>query len=73
MGERNVRILQVKKALYDVAWFWNFKDPHFSSPVQSPLWPQPYYPNLPGLDLMMVDLKALKAYVSYFYYQSKLS
>ena len=26
---------------------------------------------LSGLDLMMADLKALEAYVSYFYYQSK--
>ncbi|XWS07937.1 hypothetical protein CRYUN_Cryun41cG0034100 [Craigia yunnanensis] len=65
------RIPQVKKALNDIVWLRNFEDPHFSPPEQSPLWPQPYYPELSGLDLMMADLKALEAYVTYFYYQSK--
>ncbi|XP_022746300.1 uncharacterized protein LOC111296321 isoform X2 [Durio zibethinus] len=65
------RIPQVKKALDDFVWLRNFEDPHFSPPAQSPLWPQPYYPELSGLDLMMADLKALEAYVSHFYYQSK--
>ncbi|KAK5795175.1 uncharacterized protein LOC108489443 [Gossypium arboreum] len=65
------RIPQVKKAVDDVVWLRNLEDPNFSPPAQPPLWPQPYYPALSGMDLMMADLKALEAYVSYFYYQSK--
>ncbi|XVE68933.1 hypothetical protein DITRI_Ditri09bG0109700 [Diplodiscus trichospermus] len=65
------RIPRVKKALDDVVWLRNFEDPQFSPPAQSQPWPQPYYPELSGLDLMMADLKALEAYASYFYYQSK--
>ncbi|KAK6228173.1 hypothetical protein SCA6_000513 [Theobroma cacao] len=65
------RVPQVKKALDDVVWLRNLEDPHFSPPAQPPPWPQPYYPELSGLDLMMADLKALEAYVSYYYYQSK--
>ncbi|MBA0788880.1 hypothetical protein Gotri_000039 [Gossypium trilobum] len=65
------RIPQAKKAVDDVVWLRNLEDPNFSPPAQPPLWPQPYYPALSGMDLMMADLKALEAYVSYFYYQSK--
>ncbi|TYH00152.1 hypothetical protein ES288_A10G251500v1 [Gossypium darwinii] len=65
------RIPQVKKAVDDVVWLRNLEDPNFSPPAQPPVWPQPYYPALSGMDLMMADLKALEAYVSYFYYQSK--
>ncbi|KAL1150239.1 hypothetical protein V6Z11_A10G243800 [Gossypium hirsutum] len=65
------RIHQVKKAVDDVVWLRNLEDPNFSPPAQPPVWPQPYYPALSGMDLMMADLKALEAYVSYFYYQSK--
>ncbi|MBA0576062.1 hypothetical protein Golob_024955 [Gossypium lobatum] len=65
------RIPQAKKAVDDVVWLRNLEDPNFSPPAQPLLWPQPYYPALSGMDLMMADLKALEAYVSYFYYQSK--
>ncbi|KAA3481672.1 putative aarF domain-containing protein kinase chloroplastic isoform X1 [Gossypium australe] len=65
------RIPQAKKAVDDVVWLRNLEDPNFSPPAKPPLWPQPYYPALSGMDLMMADLKALEAYVSYFYYQSK--
>ncbi|TYI62468.1 hypothetical protein E1A91_D10G246300v1 [Gossypium mustelinum] len=65
------RIPQAKKAVDDVVWLRNLEDPNFSPPAQPPLWPQPCYPALSGMDLMMADLKALEAYVSYFYYQSK--
>ncbi|XP_039067351.1 uncharacterized protein LOC120213258 isoform X2 [Hibiscus syriacus] len=65
------RISQAKKAVDDVVWLRNLEDPNFSPPPQPPLWPQPYYPELSGLDLMMADLKALEVYASYFYYQAK--
>ncbi|XVF83255.1 hypothetical protein PTKIN_Ptkin16aG0472000 [Pterospermum kingtungense] len=70
-ANQTFRIPQVKKTLDDVVWLRNFEDPQFSPPAESPMWPQPYYPELSGLDLMMADLKALEAYISYFYYQSK--
>ncbi|KAK9019492.1 hypothetical protein V6N11_054010 [Hibiscus sabdariffa] len=65
------RISQAKKAVDDVVWLRNLEDPNLSPPPQPPLWPQPYYPELSSVDLMMADLKALEAYASYFYYQSK--
>ncbi|KAE8711965.1 TMEM115 protein [Hibiscus syriacus] len=65
------RISQAKKAVDDVIWLRNLEDPNFSPPPQPPLWPQPCYPELSGLDLMMADLKALEVYSSYFYYQSR--
>ncbi|GKU91734.1 hypothetical protein SLEP1_g5561 [Rubroshorea leprosula] len=65
------RIPQVTKAVDDLVWLRNLEDPNFSMDSEPPSWPQPYYPELSSLDLLMADLKALEAYAVYFYYLSK--
>ncbi|KAK7379773.1 hypothetical protein VNO78_34292 [Psophocarpus tetragonolobus] len=65
------RIPEVAKKLDDVVWLRHLEHPH-SPPLPSPSFPQPWYPGLTGVDLLMSDLKALEAYASYFYYLSKL-
>ncbi|KAL7228702.1 hypothetical protein ACSBR2_007412 [Camellia fascicularis] len=70
-ANRALRIPQLSKALDDVIWLRNLEDPH-APPFTPPSWPQPYYPELSSVDLILADLKALEAYASYFYYLSKL-
>lgn len=65
------RIPQVAKKIDEVVWLRHLEDPH-SPPSPSPSWPQPWYPGLTAVDLLMYDLKALEAYASYFYYLSKV-
>ncbi|KAL5800247.1 hypothetical protein ACOSQ4_033131 [Xanthoceras sorbifolium] len=62
---------QVSKTLDDVLWLRNLEDPE-ATPWQPRDWPQPSYPGLTGVDLLMADLKAVEAYASYFYYLSKI-
>ncbi|KAJ6432842.1 hypothetical protein OIU84_019967 [Salix udensis] len=65
------RIPQVSKTLDDILWLRNLED-HNSPPIEPQSWPQPSYPGLTGLDLLMADLKALESYASYFYCLSKI-
>ncbi|CAK9136143.1 unnamed protein product [Ilex paraguariensis] len=53
-----LRIPQLSKALDDIIWLRNLEDTR-STDFQLPSWPQPYYPELSGVDLFVADLKAL--------------
>ncbi|XP_051121560.1 uncharacterized protein LOC127244976 [Andrographis paniculata] len=64
-------IPQVSKAAEDLLWLRSIEDPQASS-FQFPSWPQPYYPELSGVDLFLADLKALEVYFGYYYYLSKM-
>ncbi|XP_038893449.1 uncharacterized protein sll0005 [Benincasa hispida] len=65
------RIPQVSKSIDDVLWLRNIEDPQaVNLPTPSP--PQPSYPELSGVDLVMADLKALEAYAVYYYSLSKI-
>ncbi|GAV89069.1 APH domain-containing protein/ABC1 domain-containing protein [Cephalotus follicularis] len=61
----------VSRRLEDILWLRNLEE-HDAVPVHPRSWPQPCYPELSSMDLLMADLKALEAYVSYFYYLSKI-
>ncbi|KAK1432084.1 hypothetical protein QVD17_08974 [Tagetes erecta] len=61
---------EVSKKVDEVVWLRNLEDPHYQ--YQSPSWPQPYYPELTGIDLMLADFKALEAYILYYYSMSKM-
>ncbi|CAH9129988.1 unnamed protein product [Cuscuta epithymum] len=67
-------IPKLSKSVSDLVWLRTIENPEAStSELRSPAhWPQPYYPELSGLDLFMADLKALDAYFKYFYSFSKL-
>lgn len=65
------RIPQVSKTLDDILWLRNLED-HNSPPIEPQSWPQPSYPGLTSVDLLMADLKALESYASYFYCLSKI-
>ncbi|XP_028782114.1 uncharacterized protein LOC114738244 [Neltuma alba] len=65
------RIPKVTKKIDDLIWLRNLEDP--KAPEYSPpSWPQHWYPELSGVDLLMADLKALEVYASYFYQLSKI-
>ncbi|KAL4556671.1 hypothetical protein LXL04_034826 [Taraxacum kok-saghyz] len=63
---------EISKKVDEYVWLRNLEDPHYSGEFQSPSWPQPYYPELSGTDLMMADLKALETYIMYYYQLSKM-
>ncbi|XP_024969265.1 uncharacterized protein LOC112508756 [Cynara cardunculus var. scolymus] len=63
---------EISKKVDEFVWLRNLEDPHYSAEVQSPSWPQPYYPELSGSDLIWADLKALEAYIIYYYHLSKM-
>lgn len=63
---------EISKKVDEFVWLRNLEDPHYPAEVQSPSWPQPYYPELSGSDLILADLKALEAYIMYYYYLSKM-
>lgn len=65
------RIPQFTKSVEDLVWLRNVEDPQASF-LQFPSWPQPYYPELSGIDLFLADLKALEVYASYLYYLAKM-
>ncbi|CAI0411754.1 unnamed protein product, partial [Linum tenue] len=65
------RIPQVTRAVDDVVWMRNLEDPAAAN-LEKQTWPQPYYPGLTGVDLLMADLQAMVTYASYFYYLSKI-
>ncbi|CAI8604195.1 unnamed protein product [Vicia faba] len=65
------RIPQITKKIDHVVWLRNLEDPH-ASEFSNPSWPEPWYPGLSGVDLLMSDLKALEAYARYFYHSSKI-
>ncbi|XP_057979562.1 uncharacterized protein LOC131165632 isoform X2 [Malania oleifera] len=64
------RFPQLFKTLDHLLWLRNLEDPN-APPFSPPAWPQPFYPELSGVDLFMADLKALEAYACYFYHLSK--
>ncbi|PIN07456.1 putative unusual protein kinase [Handroanthus impetiginosus] len=70
-ANRAFRVPEVSKKVEDLIWLRNVEDPNASF-FQFPTWPQPYYPELSGVDLFMADLKALEVYAGYFYYLSKM-
>ncbi|XP_071921435.1 uncharacterized protein [Coffea arabica] len=63
---------KIAKSIDDFIWLRHVEDPRVVSPLRTPSWPQPYYPELSGIDLLVADLQALEAYIRYFYYLSKL-
>ncbi|KAL2549512.1 Protein kinase superfamily protein [Forsythia ovata] len=65
------RIPQFTKSVEDLVWLRNVEDPQAAF-LRFPSWPQPYYPELSGVDLFLADLKALEVYASYFYYLAKM-
>ncbi|CAH9119036.1 unnamed protein product [Cuscuta europaea] len=73
-ANRALSIPKLSKSVSDLVWLRTIENPEASaSELRSPAhWPQPYYPELSGLDLFMADLKALDAYFKYFYSFSKL-
>ncbi|OWM70178.1 hypothetical protein CDL15_Pgr026028 [Punica granatum] len=66
-----LRIPKVARALDDVLWLRTLERPDEPPPEPSP-WPQPWYPELSGLHLLMADVKAMEAYISYFYCLSRV-
>ncbi|XAR52377.1 Cadmium-transporting ATPase [Bertholletia excelsa] len=65
-----LRIPQLSRALDDVIWLRHLEDA--DAPPLTPISPpQPYYPELSGVDLFMADVKALEAYAGYLYYLAK--
>ncbi|KAI3508671.1 hypothetical protein L1887_23680 [Cichorium endivia] len=63
---------EISKKVDEFVWLRNLEDPHCSAEFQPPSWPQPYYPELSGIDLIMADLKALETYILYYYQVSKM-
>ncbi|KAG8390638.1 hypothetical protein BUALT_Bualt01G0104300 [Buddleja alternifolia] len=70
-ANRAFRIPEVSKSVEDLIWLRNVEDPQASC-YRFPTWPQPYYPELSGVDLFLADLKALEVHASYIYYLSKM-
>ncbi|KAJ7975079.1 Protein kinase superfamily protein [Quillaja saponaria] len=66
-----LHIPQISRTLDDLLWLRNLEDP-LAPPLTATSWPQPSYPALTGVDLLMADLKALEAYAGYLYYMSKI-
>ncbi|KAL1828065.1 hypothetical protein ACET3Z_006477 [Daucus carota] len=62
---------KISKTIDDFIWMKPLEDPH-APPFQFPSWPLPHYPGLTGIDLLVADLKALEAYLNYFYYLTKM-
>ncbi|CAK8573194.1 unnamed protein product [Lathyrus sativus] len=65
------RIPQITKKIDEIVWLRNLEDP-IASNFSTPSWPEPWYPGLSGVDLLLSDLKALEVYASYFYHSSKI-
>ncbi|XP_062155749.1 uncharacterized protein LOC133863711 [Alnus glutinosa] len=66
-----LHIPRVSKTIDDLLWLRNLEEPN-APPLEPRSWPQPCYPELSSVDLLMADLKALEAYAGYFYYLSKI-
>ncbi|KAL5710076.1 hypothetical protein ACHQM5_020683 [Ranunculus cassubicifolius] len=62
---------KVSKAVDHIVWLRHLEKPNVPpQPPQSV--PQPFYPGLTGVDLVMADIEALKAYGSYLQYLSRM-
>ncbi|CAA0825305.1 Protein kinase superfamily protein [Striga hermonthica] len=70
-ANRAFRVPEVSKSVEDLIWLRNVEDPQAVS-SRFPSWPEPYYPELSGVDLFLADLKAMEVYASYFYHLSKM-
>ncbi|KAK6929208.1 TMEM115/Pdh1/Rbl19 [Dillenia turbinata] len=66
-----LRLPQVARKIDDAIWLRDLEDP-LCPPFQPKPFPQPWYPELSGVDLLLADLKALEAYASYLYYLTKI-
>uniref|UniRef100_A0A7N0V8P3 Protein kinase domain-containing protein n=1 Tax=Kalanchoe fedtschenkoi TaxID=63787 RepID=A0A7N0V8P3_KALFE len=66
-----LRLPEVSRSISDVIWFRNVED-QGAAGLKAPAFPQPYYPELSSVDLLMADLKALEAYAKYFYCRIKV-
>lgn len=66
-----LHVPKIVKTVDDAVWLRNLENPNASS-FQPPCWPQPSYPALSGMDLLVADLEALAAYSNYFYCMSKI-
>ncbi|KAL9227048.1 hypothetical protein vseg_002789 [Gypsophila vaccaria] len=64
-------VQKIVKGVDDFVWVRHFEDNSMSGfePVS---WPQPSYPALSGMDLLLADVEALSIYANYFYSMSKL-
>ncbi|CAI9091070.1 OLC1v1025990C1 [Oldenlandia corymbosa var. corymbosa] len=69
-ANKNLPIPKVTKTIDDVVWLRYLENTVDVSPPKTAPWPQPYYPELSGVDLLLADLRALEAYISYFHYVS---
>ncbi|XP_068652583.1 uncharacterized protein [Aristolochia californica] len=68
---KSTHLPALSKTVADILWLRGFESSQAVS--ERPLsWPSPSYPGLSGVDLMMADLEALKAYALYFYNVSKI-
>lgn len=65
------RIPQVSRSISDVIWLRSVENPEAAG-LKAPVFPQPYYPELSSVDLMIADLKAFEAYANYFIYRIKV-
>ncbi|XP_021757383.1 uncharacterized protein LOC110722422 [Chenopodium quinoa] len=70
-ANEHLHVPKIAKKVDDVIWLRNLENPN-SPPFQPPFWPQPSYPALSGMDLLMADIEAFAAYGSYFYRMSKV-
>uniref|UniRef100_A0A803N621 Protein kinase domain-containing protein n=2 Tax=Chenopodium quinoa TaxID=63459 RepID=A0A803N621_CHEQI len=70
-ANEHLHVPKIAKKVDDVIWLRNLENPN-SPPFQPPFWPQPSYPALSGMDLLMADIEALAAYGSYFYRMTKV-
>lgn len=70
-ANEKLHVPKIVKKVDEVFWVRNLEDPN-SPPFQPPSWPQPSYPALSGMELLIADIQALAAYGSYFYCMSKI-
>lgn len=71
-ANKNLRVPEVVKSVDDFIWLRYLENPHVNFPNRAPTLPQPYYPGLSGVDLLLADLNALEMYASYMYYYLKI-
>ncbi|KAG9445552.1 hypothetical protein H6P81_011680 [Aristolochia fimbriata] len=68
---KSTHLPALSKTLGDMFWLRSFENSSQAVSERPVSWPSPSYPGLSGVDLMMADLEALKAYGRWFYHVSK--
>lgn len=66
-----LHVPKIVKTVDDAVWLRNLEDPNSRS-FQPPSWPQPSYPALSGMDLLIADIQALEAYGNIFFCMLKI-